>query len=140
MEERRITDFDLMIEKLKSGRFSMEQEMQLRHVIHKREDREREKMIAYELLGMLQRNVEYEWHSGKSMSPSQYGMDDSGSLGEALFQARTRAGFTQEQLSRISSIQQPIISRLERNLENPSVSTLKRLADGLGMSLNIEFV
>lgn len=140
MEENRLTDFYLVLEKLKSGMLSVEEEQKLRNVIHRREDREREKRIAYELLGMLQRNIEYEWHSERGISTSQYGMENSGGLGETLYQARSKAGLTQTQLSELTGISQPLISRIERNFENPSLFTLKTLAEGLGMTLNVEFI
>ena len=47
---------------------------------------------------------------------------------------------TQKQLSETTGIYQGDISKIERGLSNPSVITLKRLAEGLGAELNIEFV
>lgn len=101
--------------------------------------REKEQKIAYELLGMLQKGVEYEWHLGREESTSQYGINSSG-LGRILFEARNRACMTQASLSANTGISQPLISRIERNLESPSLLTLSRLAEGLGMTLNVEFV
>ncbi|MCX4321214.1 MAG: helix-turn-helix transcriptional regulator [Lachnospiraceae bacterium] len=40
----------------------------------------------------------------------------------------------------MTGINQADISRIERGFSNPSISTLKRLAVGLGKNLNIEFV
>ncbi len=39
-----------------------------------------------------------------------------------------------------TSINQADISKLENGIRNPSVNLLKRLADGMGMALKIEFV
>ncbi len=39
-----------------------------------------------------------------------------------------------------TGIYQADISKIERGLANPSVSTLQRLAEGMGMKLKIEFV
>ena len=61
------------------------------------------------------------------------------SLAESLIQSRDMAGLTQKQLSETTGIYQADISKIERGLANPSLSTLKRLADGLGMKLKIEF-
>ena len=47
---------------------------------------------------------------------------------------------TQEQLSKATGIAQADISRLENGTGNPSLRTLKRLAAGMGMKLNLEFV
>ena len=48
-------------------------------------------------------------------------------------------GMTQKQLAEVTGIYQADISKIERGLANPSVSTLKRLADGMGLKLKIEF-
>lgn len=44
------------------------------------------------------------------------------------------------ELSENTGIYQADISKIERGMANPSLLTLKRLADGLGMQLNIEFI
>lgn len=53
--------------------------------------------------------------------------------------ARETAGMTQKELAEKTGIYQADISKIERGLGNPSVSTLKRLAEGLNMKLIIEF-
>ncbi len=53
--------------------------------------------------------------------------------------ARETAGMTQKELAEKTGIYQADISKIERGLGNPSVSTLKRLAEGLNMNLLIEF-
>ncbi len=57
----------------------------------------------------------------------------------ALIKARNELGLTQKQLSKATGISQGDISRLEKGKGNPSLKTLRRLADGLGMTLNISF-
>lgn len=57
-----------------------------------------------------------------------------------LTKARASVGMTQKQLAEATGIYQADISRIERGLANPSLATLKRLAAGMGMSLNVEFV
>ena len=47
---------------------------------------------------------------------------------------------TQEQLAQVTGINQANISRLENGTANPSLRTLKRLAEGMGMELKLEFV
>ena len=54
--------------------------------------------------------------------------------------ARENTNITQKELAEQTGIYQADISKLERGLGNPSLSTLKRLADGLGMELKIDFV
>ena len=46
---------------------------------------------------------------------------------------------TQKELAEKTGIYQADISKIERGLANPSVSTLKRLAEGLNMNLVISF-
>ena len=57
----------------------------------------------------------------------------------AIIEARTSSGLTQEELSRKSGINQANISKLEHGKANPSVSTLQKLANGLGKRLVISF-
>ncbi|MCD8067877.1 MAG: helix-turn-helix domain-containing protein [Lachnospiraceae bacterium] len=60
-------------------------------------------------------------------------------LAANLSEARERAGLTQKQLAERTGIYQADISKIERGLGNPSVAPLRRLAEGLGMELEIEF-
>jgi len=43
-------------------------------------------------------------------------------------------------LSKRTGINQADISRLENGTRNPTVSLLKRLAEGMGMELRIQFI
>ena len=58
----------------------------------------------------------------------------------AIVEARTSQNLTQKELAERTGINQADISKLENGTRNPSVNLLKRLADGMGMMLNIEFV
>lgn len=60
-------------------------------------------------------------------------------LAENLIKARSQMKITQKELANITGIYQADISKIERGLANPSLSTLKRLADGMGLKLNISF-
>ena len=57
-----------------------------------------------------------------------------------LINARDHAGLTQKQLADRTGIHQADISKIERGIANPSISTLQRLAEGLGLALKIHFV
>ena len=61
-------------------------------------------------------------------------------LAYQLLLARESANITQKELAEKTGIYQADISKLERGMGNPSLSTLKRLADGLDMELRIDFV
>ena len=58
---------------------------------------------------------------------------------QALINARINSGLTQKELSDKTGIAQADISKLENGNANPSLKTLKRLADGMGMTFQIQF-
>lgn len=58
----------------------------------------------------------------------------------AIVDARISQNLTQRELAERTGINQADISKLENGTRNPSVNLLKRLADGMGMALKIEFV
>ena len=59
---------------------------------------------------------------------------------QAMIDARKSAGLTQKQLSEKTGIAQADISKLENGNANPSLRTLRRLANGLGMRLKVGFI
>lgn len=59
---------------------------------------------------------------------------------QAMIDARKAAGLTQRQLAERTGIAQADISKLENGNANPSLKTLQRLAQGMGMRVKIEFV
>lgn len=62
------------------------------------------------------------------------------SIMQAMIDARRESGLTQKQLAERTGITQADISRLEKGGANPSLRTLQRLAAGMGMRLNLQFV
>ena len=58
----------------------------------------------------------------------------------AIVDARTAQNLTQKELSKRTGINQADISKLENGTRNPTVSLLKRLAEGMGMELRIQFI
>lgn len=79
------------------------------------------------------------WEEGTETGVRQE-MDVMHLLADSLIRSREMVGLTQKQLSYKVGIYQADISKIERGIANPSVSTLKRLADGLDVELRIEFV
>ena len=57
----------------------------------------------------------------------------------AIVDARTSQNLTQKELAERTGINQADISKLENGTRNPSIKLLQRLADGMGMVLNISF-
>ncbi|MCR5523963.1 MAG: helix-turn-helix transcriptional regulator [Clostridia bacterium] len=60
-------------------------------------------------------------------------------VANALLVARAKANMSQAELSAKTGIDQADISKIERGVANPSVATLKRLANGLGAELTVTF-
>ena len=59
---------------------------------------------------------------------------------KALVAARNSLNLTQKELAERTGINQADISKIENGTRNPSLNLLKRLADGMGMVLKIEFI
>lgn len=60
-------------------------------------------------------------------------------VANALIAARAKANMSQAQLAKATGIDQADISKIERGIANPSVTTLKRLASGLNADLVVSF-
>ena len=58
----------------------------------------------------------------------------------AIVEARVSQHLTQKQLAERTGINQADISKLENGTRNPTINLLKRLADGMDMTLKIEFI
>lgn len=58
----------------------------------------------------------------------------------SLIDARKSCNITQKQLAETTGIAQSDISKIETGAGNPTIKLLKRLADGLGMNLKVEFI
>ncbi len=57
----------------------------------------------------------------------------------AIIDARISQNITQKELAERTGIAQAEISKIENGTRNPSIKLLQRLADGMGMVLNISF-
>ena len=85
----------------------------------------------------LDLDAEEIWDEG--IQVNVYEVDVVYALAESLIRSREKVGMTQKRLAEVTGIYQADISKIERGRSNPSLSTLKRLAEGMGMSLVIEF-
>ena len=66
-------------------------------------------------------------------------LEDEFALAGAMFEARTRAGLTQEELAARMQTSQSAVARMESGRALPSASTLKRFASATGSRLRITF-
>lgn len=58
----------------------------------------------------------------------------------AIVDARISQNLSQKELAERTGINQADISKLENGTRNPSLKLLKRLADGMDMTLKLEFI
>lgn len=56
---------------------------------------------------------------------------------KTIISHRLKRGWSQSQLAEAIGSRQPVISRLERGEGNPSLHTLKRIAEALDLSLKV---
>ncbi len=61
-------------------------------------------------------------------------------LMRAMIDARLKLNLTQQELANKIGIDRTNISKLENGKLNPSIATLQKIADGMGMKLKLEFV
>lgn len=87
----------------------------------------------------LDLDAEELWDNGVCTG-KQYELDLEHSVAAALISARENAGITQKELARLTGIAQGDISKIENAAANPSLRTLKRLAAGMGMQVQLTFV
>ena len=57
-----------------------------------------------------------------------------------MLKAREELGMSQQELSVKTGITQPDISKLENGKANPSIGTLKKIAEAFGKKLVVQFV
>lgn len=62
------------------------------------------------------------------------------SIIQAVIDARKASNMTQKELSERTGIAQSDISKLETGNSNPTLAMLKRLADGMGMTVKLQFI
>lgn len=85
----------------------------------------------------LDLDAETIWEDGKNVGKEN--TDIVFELASILTKARNKIGLTQKQLAEKTGIYQADISKIERGLSNPSIGTLQRLADGMGLKMEISF-
>ena len=61
-------------------------------------------------------------------------------LKNKIKEVRNKKNITQKELAERTGINQADISKIENGTRNPSLKLLKRLPDGMGMVLKIEFI
>lgn len=57
-------------------------------------------------------------------------------IGQRIRQERTRQRFTQEQLAEMAGVNESYIGQIERGAKNPSLESIIKIANALGVSLD----
>ena len=79
------------------------------------------------------------YHNDNDLLP-KIDYDVASDISELLVSTRKEIGISQRQLSEKTGVPQANISKIENGHYLPSLAILKRLADGLGRRLVIDFV
>ena len=80
-----------------------------------------------------------DWMKDPKYQREYEALEEEFSLVDALIEARTRAGLTQEQVAQRMKTTQAVIARLEGGGSKPSTRTLERYAQATGSRLKITF-
>ena len=80
-----------------------------------------------------------EWRTHSDYIKVYAALEEEFAFVDALIQARSDAGMTQEQVARAMGTTQAVVARLESGRAMPSTRTLKRFADATGTRLRIQF-
>ena len=67
-------------------------------------------------------------------------LETENNMMQAMIDARKKCNITQKELAEKTGITQADISRIETGNGNPTLSVLKRIAEGMDMILKIEFI
>lgn len=94
-------------------------------------------MGAYGIMWNEDLDIETEtiYEDGTTVREEQPAVNQAAA--SAVASARAKCGLSQKQLAAITGIDQSDISKIERGVTNPSVSTLERIAKALGGQLTI---
>lgn len=67
-------------------------------------------------------------------------MDITPFIGDALRALRTKSGLSQEEFAHRAGLDRTCVSGIERGVRNPTVASLQRLSDALGLTLDVIFI
>ena len=83
--------------------------------------------------------VAAEWFKDPAFVEAYDALEDEFVLAEAMIDARTNSGMTQEQVAEAMGTTQAVVARLESGRTKPSTRTLERYAKATGTKLRIHF-
>lgn len=83
-------------------------------------------------------DAEEIWDNGIEISKTQ--IDIAEQVGMEIANLRSEKKITQKELAKLTGISQANISRLEKGNLNPSLKILSKIANGLNVQLNLQFI
>lgn len=95
------------------------------------------KLMGYGIIWNDDLDIEAETVYEDGVTVRQNAESASSIAAHAVLAARAKAGISQSELAVQTGIDQSDISKIERGVANPSVSTLNRLAEAMGMKLSV---
>ena len=100
---------------------------------------EKGRLMGYGIIWNDEIDIETEtiYEEGKTVRKNKPAINAD--IGEKVLELRALRGISQSELSDISGIDQSDISKIERGVANPSIGTLKRIAEALDAKLVIKF-
>lgn len=85
------------------------------------------------------KDLHAEWMKDADYAREYDALEDEFAFVQAMIEARTQAGLTQEELAARMETSQSTIARLESGRAKPSARTLERLAEATNTRLHISF-
>lgn len=67
-------------------------------------------------------------------------MDITPFIGDAVRALRTKSGLSQEEFAHRAGLDRTYVSGIERGVRNPTVASLQRVSDALGITLDVIFI
>jgi len=98
------------------------------------------KLYTYGIIWSDELDIDLEtvYEDGITVGKKEFSCMDI--VGDAVLHARAKAGMSQKELASLTGIDQSDISKIERGVANPSISTLDRIAKALGAKLTVDFL
>lgn len=138
------TDFDLLFQDGITKRYDIsilfEKYPQLKALTDRKLFLQGKLMGGYGIMWNDELEIETEtvYEDGKTISKNKTPINLL--VANAVSAARAKSGLSQKELSKLTGIDQSDISKIERGLSNPSISTLERIAKALGGNLSIDIL
>jgi len=86
------------------------------------------------------RALEEKWMKNPRFRRAYEELEPEYQIARAVIKARLKRGLTQKELAKKAKTKQPVVSRLETMRGKPTLRNLERIADALGLKLDLRLV